>query len=100
MFSETVWATNGNLTRKEVTQKLRNVLDCYTAIKTEAIKITDIRVVEDKKSSCGVVEGYIKYNATLESHEVLSFEGPFRIFQMLEDKEWLIKMFYMPGVEL
>ena len=100
LFSETVWATNGNLTRKEVTLKLRNVLDCYTALKTEAIKITDIRVVEDKKSSCGVVEGYIKYNATLEGNEVLSFMGPFRIFQMLEDKEWLIKMFDMPGVEL
>jgi len=100
LFSETVWATNGNLTRKEVTQKLRNVLDCYTAIKTEAIKITDIRVAEDKKSSCGVVEGYVKYNATLESHEVLTFVGPFRIFQMLEGKEWLIKMFDMPGFEL
>jgi hypothetical protein len=99
LFAEIVWTPKGNLTRKEVTQKLRNVLDCYTSIQTEAIKITDIRVVEDKKSSGGMVEGYIKYNATLESHEVVPIIGPFSIFHMKEGNEWLIKMFDMPGFE-
>jgi hypothetical protein len=100
-FSQQVWLrSGGTVSRDELVNKLKTALDCYVDIEMEAFGFTDCRIVEDEKNSAGMLEGYIKYKATLESSEVVPIIGRFSIFNMKEEGEWRIKMFDLPGFEV
>lgn len=89
----TVWK------KEKVLDKFFNIFQSYPQFKNEKFEIEDIHIELKKDTALGLAEGLMRYNATTESNEVIEFEGPFKLYFILEYEWWSIYYFVIPGFE-
>lgn len=85
---------------EELTIKLRQIFDSYRAFENFDYKIFEIKFQlhpDSEPHGLGHAEGFVKYDAILESGERKSFAGPFKLYMSLEYEWWSVYYFVMEG---
>jgi hypothetical protein len=86
-------------TREQVINKIKTIFAAYTAFIKCQYAIGDISFEwnEQQSKGLGYCEGAVKYQAVLESGEVIPVEGPFKLYMSNEGRWWHIFYFVFPG---
>ncbi|HYF31782.1 MAG TPA: hypothetical protein VD993_11745 [Chitinophagaceae bacterium] len=86
-------------TKEQVITKIKTIFAAYTAfIKCQyALGEIGFEWNEHSRTGLGFCEGAVKYQAVLESGEVVPVEGPFKLFLSNEGNWWHIFYFIFPG---
>jgi hypothetical protein len=89
------------LSREDTIKKMQTVFDCFTEFKNEQIAIREIKfeLYDESESGMGHSEGAVRYDAVMESGEVVHFEGPFKLYMCYRFGGWAICYFVFPGFE-
>jgi len=87
------------LSKVELAEKLKQVFNSYNAFTDPEYTIADIGFEFKTETGMGYAEGYIKYNAILESNEKITFHGPFKLYLSCEQEWWSIFHVALPGFE-
>lgn len=97
-LSDTFVLPDGQLLSKdEISERLKNIFDSYTAFTECKYFIEDIQFRLQNNTGIGHAEGAVKYNAILENTEKTTFEGPFKLYFSLQHGWWSIFYFVFPG---
>lgn len=83
-----------------VLQKFNNIFAAYKAFEEANFFIAETSFdlnEADKTMGFGFAEGGLKFNAVLESNEIIAVESPFKLYMHLENGDWRIFFFYWPG---
>ena len=82
---------------QEVIRKIKTIFAAYQAFQKCQYAIGDIgfELLDDK--GLGFCEGAVKYQAVLESGEVVPVEGPFKLYLQNQGGWWSIFYFIFPG---
>lgn len=89
------------MSRKQVLEKFRLMFEAYTDFQHFQYVFNETKY-EFKGSGVrgvGLVNGYVKYDAILESGDIQHFEGPFIVFMSLDKEAWRVFYFVFPGFE-
>src|SRR4030095_12395927 len=81
------------LSLQEVQSKLRNFFDSFTAFENCEYKILEVKFQlqdHEQQQGLGHAEGWVKYDAILESVERRNVEGPFKLYMSLHYEWWTI----------
>jgi hypothetical protein len=89
------------LSREDTIKKMQTVFDCFTEFKNEQIAIREVKfeLYDESESGMGHSEGAVRYDAVMESGEVVHFEGPFKLYMCYRFGGWAICYFVFPGFE-
>jgi hypothetical protein len=87
------------LIKNELTEKLRKIFDSYNAFTNCKYSIVDIGFELKDEGGMGYAEGFVKYDAVLESHENVVMQGPFKLYMSLRYGSWSIFHIVFPGFE-
>jgi len=85
--------------KDKVMDRFTKVFDCYPQFKNGNYQIEDINYEIKEDIGLAYAEGLIKYTALAENHDVIEFEGPFKLYFTLEYEWWSIYYFVVPGFE-
>jgi hypothetical protein len=85
------------LKKTEVLEKFQYFFDSYTAFTDYDYTIADMAFELQGENGMGYAQGFLKYNAVLESNETITIEGPFKLYFALEYECWSIFYFVFPG---
>lgn len=96
-----VLANGQTLTREETLTKIQNLFDCYTSFTNCQVAMREVkfRWYEETQTGMGHAEGGVKYDAVMETGEIVHFEGPFKLYLSNEDGWWSVCYFVFPGFE-
>lgn len=85
--------------RNIVLEKIRKVFDSYRSFANCEYMISDLQFYWDEQNEKGraVIEGKVRYDATLESGEILHLQGPFEFYLSNNTNWWSIFYFVFPG---
>ena len=86
-------------TREEVIQKIKSIFAAWKAFRKCQYAIGDISFEwnEEQAKGLGFCEGAVKYQAVLESGEIVHVEGPFKLYMSNQGGWWSIFYFIFPG---
>ncbi|MES2775803.1 MAG: hypothetical protein V4722_16635 [Bacteroidota bacterium] len=86
------------LTQAEVIQRIQHVFDSFVSFKNYDYIIDEVSYDMDEEQGLAMAyaEGAIKYDAIMESGEILHFVGPMKIYFAL-GYYWDVMFFVMPG---
>ncbi|WP_295717670.1 hypothetical protein [Mucilaginibacter sp.] len=87
------------VSKAELVEKLNQIFNSYNAFTDPEYKIADIGFEFNTETGMGYAEGYIKYNAILESNEKIVIHGPFKLYLSFEHEWWSIFHIVFPGFE-
>lgn len=82
---------------------INNIFEAYLSFDNGSYKIGNIAYDEmndENLKGLGHSEGMIRYQATLESREVIDIEAPFKLYLAWVNGYWEIMNVIMPGLEL
>ena len=106
-FTDTAWLLNHamitpegeQIERKQLLEKMRLFFDAFKHFSNDGYNIDNsgFELQEGESSGTGFAEGTLKYDAAIENNEVLHFEGPYKLYFQLQEDEWSIYYFVMPG---
>ncbi len=85
--------------KDKVIDRFAKVFDSYPQFKNGNYQIEDINYEIKEDIGLAYAEGLIKYTALAENHDVIEFEGPFKLYFTLEYEWWSIYYFVVPGFE-
>lgn len=85
--------------KDKLMDRFSKVFDSYTQFKNGRHRIEDIHIEMEEESGLGHAEGFMKFNAFTESNDVIEFEGPFKLYFILEYGWWSIYYFVIPGFQ-
>ncbi len=86
------------MTKFEGIKKMNIFFESFSAFKDDGYNIYDINFeLHDDDRGFGFSEGMIKYDAVMESGEILHYEGPYKFYMQRENRYWRIFYFIMPG---
>lgn len=96
-----ILANGQTLTREETIVKIQHLFDCYTSFINYQVAIYEIKFQRNDETQTGMghAEGRVRYDAVMETGEVVHFEGPFKLYLSSEDDWWSIFYFVFPGFE-
>ncbi|HEY1062282.1 MAG TPA: hypothetical protein VGE44_11385 [Daejeonella sp.] len=85
--------------KDKVIDRFAKVFDSYPQFKNGNYQIEDINYEIKEDIGLAYAEGLIKYTALAENHDVIEFEGPFKLYFTLEYEWWSIYYLVVPGFE-
>lgn len=96
-----ILANGQTLTREETLTKIQNLFDCYTSFTNCQVAMGEVKFqwYEETQTGMGHAEGGVKYDAVMETGEIVHFEGPFKLYLSNEDGWWSVCYFVFPGFE-
>lgn len=91
-------AEGEQLNQKSFLQMMKNFFDSFLRFENDGYNIYDISFseMEDGKAM-GYSEGMYKYDAVMESGEVIHHKGPYKLYMQRENNSWDIFYFVVPG---
>ena len=108
-FSEYSWEIGSEiilpdrriLSKQEFLDKIKMVFDSYSQFDNCQYAIKEIQFQLDEETGTGIghAEGAVKYDAVLESGEVIHMEGLFKLYLSMENDWWQVFYFVFPGFE-
>lgn len=97
-LASTFMLPDGRTFKKEaVLEKFGHFFEAYTAFTDCDFTITETSFELQDEHGMGYAEGNVNYTATLESHETITLEGPFKLYFTKEYDYWCIFYFVFPG---
>lgn len=95
-----ITADGRQLDREAFMKKIKPFFDAFTEFKDDGYNIDGIKFeLHDEGRGMGHSEGMLKYDAVMESGEIIHYAGPYKLYMSREDKWWTIFYFVMPGFE-
>lgn len=85
--------------KDKVMERFAIIFDSYPQFKNGNYAIADINFEIQEDIGLAYAEGLMKYTALAENHDVIQFEGPFKLYFTLEYEWWSIYYFVIPGFE-
>jgi hypothetical protein len=85
--------------KDKVMNRFVKVFNSYPEFKNGKFTITEINFEIKEDIGLANAEGLIKYMAIAENHDIIEFEGQFKLYFTLEYEWWSIYYFVMPGFE-
>ncbi len=85
------------LTKEEVLKKINDFFNCFKSFFECKYFIADIAFQLNQEKGMGHAEGGVSYKAEMENGEVVTFEGPFKLYMSNEYGSWSIFYFIFPG---
>jgi len=86
------------ITREEFIIKSNLFFESFRGFQNTAFQVNEIKYeLSEGQTGFGNSEGILKYEAVLETGEIIIFEGPFKLYMSLEYNYWSIFSFVMPG---
>ena len=87
------------LTKADVVRRIKYVFDSYTSFTGEKYIIKEVSFDLNGDGGLGNAWGLVKYNAVLENGDIVTFNGPFKLYMSLEYGWWSIFHIVFPGFE-
>jgi hypothetical protein len=85
--------------KDKVMNRFAKIFDSYPEFKNGEFTIEDANFEIKEDIGLAYAEGLIKYIAIAENHDIIEFEGQFKLYFTLEYEWWSIYYFVMPGFE-
>jgi hypothetical protein len=84
--------------REVLYEKMFSFFESFERFENDAYNINEIAIDEQEDGQVfGFSEGMYKYDAVMESGEIIHFEDAYKLYQRREDNYWSIFYFVMPG---
>ncbi|MEP7238563.1 MAG: hypothetical protein ABI685_11880, partial [Ferruginibacter sp.] len=97
---EFMLADGRHVSRQDFLEKIKPFFEAFTEFNNDGYNIDEIKFeLHDEGRGLGHAEGMLKYDAVMESGEILHYEGPYKLYMSREKKWWTIFYFVMPGFE-
>lgn len=86
------------MNKKEGIKKLNTFFESFTGFKDHGYIIDNVSFeLHEDERGFGFAEGMIKYDAVMESGEIIHYNGPYKFYMQRENRYWSIFYFVMPG---
>ena len=106
-FTDNAWllsrdiitADGVQMPRAQLLEKLRLFFDAFKNFSDDGYNIDAISfdLQPENDRGFGFAEGMLKYEAEIENNEMIHFEGPYKLYMQMEQNEWDVFYFVMPG---